>query len=108
VCRGEFIRVRNIEVFLEAVNNSSACNKVLRKQFLKHNTIDMIRTGGYSGNVNYSKKALMLINREQKDGCRMMHGRNGCEDRLPELTPCARRNFVAVTGIDILLYRFGI
>ena len=46
----------------------------------------MIPTGGYSGNVNYSKKALMcLVYIEQLDGCRIMHGRNGREYRLPAL-----------------------
>ena len=28
---------------------------------------------------------MWLVYREQKDGRRIMHGRNGCEYRLPEL-----------------------
>ena len=61
VIRREFLRVGNIEVFMEAVTIASACNTVLRKQFLKPDTIGLIPTGGYSGNVNYSKKALMWL-----------------------------------------------
>jgi G:T-mismatch repair DNA endonuclease (very short patch repair protein) len=60
--------------------------KVLRKQFLKPDTIDMIPAGGYSGNVNESKKALMwLVYGEQTYECRIMHGRNGREYRLPQV-----------------------
>ena len=65
---------------------ASACNEVLRKLFLKPDTIGLIPTGGYSGNVNNSKKAMMwLVYREQLDGCRIMHDRNGREFRLPTL-----------------------
>jgi len=35
----DFIEIGNIEVFLEAVTVASACNKVLRKKFLKPETI---------------------------------------------------------------------
>ena len=77
VFRREFLQVGNIEVFQEAVTIASACNKVLRKHILKKDTIGLIPTGGYSGNVNYNQKALMwLVYREQLDGCRIMHGRN--------------------------------
>ena len=43
--------------------------------------------GGYSGNVSYSKKALMcLVYWEMMDGGRKItHGRNGRFYRLPEL-----------------------
>jgi hypothetical protein len=54
--RREFIQTGNIEVFLEATTIASACNKVLRKRSLKPNIIGLIPTGGYSGNVKYSKK----------------------------------------------------
>jgi len=65
----EFIHIGNTDVFLEA----SACNKLMRKQFLKHNTIGIIPTGRYTGNVNYSNKAIMwLVYREQTDGCTIM------------------------------------
>ena len=71
VFRWVFMEIGNIAVFVEAVTIASACNKVLRKQFLKPDTIGLIPMGGYSGNVNYSKKALMwLVYREQADGCR--------------------------------------
>jgi G:T-mismatch repair DNA endonuclease (very short patch repair protein) len=80
------LAIGNIEVFLEAMTIASACNKVLRKRFLKPDTIGLIHTGGYSGNVNYSKKSIMwLIYKEQIDGCEIWHGRNGREYRLPEL-----------------------
>jgi hypothetical protein len=86
VFRREFIEIGNVDVFTESVTIASACNKVLRKLFLKPNTIGLIPTGGYSCNVNQSKKALMwLDNRERTDGCRISHGRNGLEFRLPEL-----------------------
>jgi len=79
VFRREFIQIGNIEVFLEAITIVSACNKVLRKQFLKPDAIGLIPTGGYSGNVNYSKKSLMwLIYRGKTDGGRkILHGCNG-------------------------------
>ena len=43
--------------------------------------------GGYSGNVNNSKKSFMwLVYREKTDGGRkILHGRNGRVYRLPEL-----------------------
>ena len=52
VFRQEFMQIGNIEVFVEASNIASACNKVLRKSFLKPDTTGLIPTGGYSGNVN--------------------------------------------------------
>jgi hypothetical protein len=86
IFRRDFIEIGNIEVFLEAFTIASACNKVLRKRFLKPETIGLIPTGGYSCNNNYSKKALMwLLHMEETDGCKIMHARNGREYRLPEL-----------------------
>ena len=83
--RRKFMEIGNIEVFLESFTIASACKKVLRKRFLKPNTIGFISDGGYSCN-NYSKKALMwLLHIEQMDGCRIMHARNGLEYRPPEL-----------------------
>jgi len=38
---------------------ASACNKVLRKRFLKPETIGLIPAGGCSCNQKYSKKAVM-------------------------------------------------
>jgi hypothetical protein len=38
----DFIEIRNIEVFLEALTIVSACNKVLRKKFLKPETVGLI------------------------------------------------------------------
>jgi hypothetical protein len=44
------MEIGNIEVFLEAVTIASACNKVLRKKFLKPDTIALIPAGGYTAN----------------------------------------------------------
>jgi hypothetical protein len=59
VFRLEIIEIGNIEVFIELITIASACNKVLRRRFLKPDTIGLIPAGGYTGNVNYSKKAIM-------------------------------------------------
>jgi hypothetical protein len=86
IFRREFIEIGNIDVFLESFTIASACNKFLRKRFLKPNTIGLIPDGGYSGNNNYRKKALMwLLHMEEMDGCHIMHARNGREYRPPEL-----------------------
>jgi G:T-mismatch repair DNA endonuclease (very short patch repair protein) len=50
-------------------------------------TIGLIPTGGYTGNVNYSKKALMwLVHRKQTDECNILQGGNGREYRLPDVS----------------------
>ena len=86
VFRRGFLEIGNVDVFTESVKIASACNKVLRKRFLKPNTIGIIPTGGYSCNVNQSKKAVMwLVHRERTDGCTISHGRNRRVYRLPEL-----------------------
>ena len=82
--RREFIHIGNIEVILEAITIASECNKVLRKQFMKPDTIGLIPTGGYSGNVNYSKKSLMcLVYREKTDG-----GARYCTGAMDASTGC--------------------
>ena len=81
----EFIQIGNIDVFLESVTIASACNKVMRKRLLKPKTIGLIPWGGYTGNVNYSNKAIMwLVYREQTDGFTIRHARNGREYRPPD------------------------
>ena len=57
VFRREFIEIGNVDVFTKSVTIASACNKVLRKRFLKPNTIGLIPTGGYSCNVNQEKES---------------------------------------------------
>jgi hypothetical protein len=85
IFRCDFMEIGNIEVFLEALTIASACNKVLRKKFLKPETIGLLPPGCYSTNNRYSKKALMwLLHMEQTDGCQI-HARNGRENRPPEL-----------------------
>ena len=59
IFRREFIEIGNIDVFLQSFTIVSARNKVLRKRFLKPDTIGLIPAGGSSCNNNYSKKALM-------------------------------------------------
>jgi len=63
----DFIEIGNVDVFLESCTLASACNKVLRKRFLKPETIGLISVGGYSCNQNYRKKAVMWLT----------HGRDG-------------------------------
>jgi hypothetical protein len=46
IFRREFIEIGNIEVFLESFTIASACNKVLRRKFLKPDTIGLISDGG--------------------------------------------------------------
>jgi hypothetical protein len=85
IFRRHFMEIGNIDVFLQAVTIASECNKVLRKRFLKPETIGLIPAGDYSCN-KYSQKTLMwLIHMEEVDGCRIMHARNGREYELPEL-----------------------
>jgi len=75
-----------MNVFVEALTTETTCNKVLRKRFLKPDTIGIIPTGEYTGNNKYSKKAMMwLLHMEQTDEVRIMHTRNGREYRLPQL-----------------------
>jgi hypothetical protein len=89
--RREFKEIGKIDVFQDSITIASACNKVFRKIFLKPDTIGLIPTGSYSGNVKYGKKALMwLMYKEQTDGCKILHGRNGREYRLPELPHLCR------------------
>jgi hypothetical protein len=98
VFRNEFMGIANIDVFQEAVTIASACNKVLCKLFLKPDTIGLIPTGGYTGNKNYSRKAMMwLVYMEQTDECQVRHGRNGRECSLPELPNFSVDGFCAET-----------
>jgi len=64
-------------------------------------TIGLIPTGGYSGNVNYSKSSLMwLVYREIMDGgCKILHGRNRRGYRLPELPHFSVDGFCPETRI---------
>ena len=55
------MEIGNVEVFLEAFTIASACKKVLRKKFIKTETIGLLPSDGYSANSRYSKKALMLL-----------------------------------------------
>ena len=69
-----------------ALTIALACNKVLRKTFLKPEKIGLIPPGGYSAKRRYSKKALLwLLHMERTDRCHIRHARNGREYRPPEL-----------------------
>jgi len=70
---------------------------VLRKRFLKPDTIGLIPTGGYSGNVNYSKKALMWLVYRDGGGRKILHVRNGHESMLPELPHLSVNGFCPET-----------
>ena len=56
------------------------------KEFLQPEMIGIIPAGGYTNKKGQSKKAIMwLTDEEQRDGKRILHGRNGREYVLPEL-----------------------
>jgi hypothetical protein len=72
IFRRNFIEIGNMEVFLEAVKIASAWNKVLRKKFLKPQTMVLLPAGGYSVNSRYSKKALIwFLHMEKTDNCQI-------------------------------------
>jgi len=97
IFRRDFMEIGNIEVFLESVTIASACNKVLRKKFLKPETVGLIPAGGYSANNRYSKKApIWLLHMVQADGCQI-HARNGRKYRPPELPHYSVDNYCAET-----------
>jgi len=80
VFRREFMQTGHIDVFVKSIAIASACNKILRKRFLKPDTIGLIPTGGYSWNKRYCKKSLMsLLHMEVTDGVQIMHCRKGHE-----------------------------
>ena len=86
VFRREFMHTGNIEVLLDVLTIASACNKFLRKRILQTNTIELIPSGECTCNNKYSKKALMwLLHKEQTDGVKIMHCRNGRQYKLPQL-----------------------
>ena len=62
----EFL-IGNIEVFLESLTIASACNKVLRRKFMKHETIWFIPTGGYTCSNSYSKVMISFLHIEHTD-----------------------------------------
>jgi hypothetical protein len=98
VFRREFLEIGNIEVFLETLTIASACNKVLRKKFLKPETVGLIPPGVYITNRRYSKKALMwLLHMERTDGCHIQHARNWCECRPPQLSHYSEDGYCAET-----------
>jgi len=77
VFRREFMHIGNIDIFVEAITITSACNKVLRELFPKPDRIGLFLTGRYTANSKYRRKAMMkLLHMEQTDGVRTMHNRN--------------------------------
>ena len=80
------MQIGHIDVFLESITIVSACNKVLRKRFLKPDTIGLYPTGTNTCYNRYSKKDLMwLLHMEEACGVQIMHDCNGLEYRPPEL-----------------------
>ena len=51
--------IGNMEVFLECLTIAHECNKELRHNFLKPDTIGLIPMGGYTCINRYNKKAMM-------------------------------------------------
>jgi len=93
------MQIGYVDVFLKSVTISSSCNKIMRKLFLKLNTTGLIPSGGYTGNVNYSNKAIIwIVYREQTDGCTIRNARNGREYRPPERSCLSVDGFCAETG----------
>jgi len=98
IFRRDYMESGNIEVFLEALTIASACNEVLRKKFLKPETIGLLPPGGYSANSRYIRKALMWpLHMEQTDGCQIQYARNGREYRPPELQHYSVDDYCAET-----------
>ena len=74
----------------------------MRKLFLKPNTNGLIPTGGYTGNFNYSNKAMIwLIYREQTDGCTILFAHNGREYRPPEIPQMIMEFFLRRNGNSV-------
>jgi len=72
---------------------------VLRRKFLKPDTIRLNHTGVYTCNNKYSKKAIMwLLHMEQTDGVAIKHARNGREYRLRELPHFSVDGYCAETN----------
>jgi len=104
VFKHDIVQICNIGVLVESITIASASKKFLRKRFLKPETICLKPSGGYSGNVTYSKKALMwLVRMDQVDGVKIKHARNGRECRLPELPHCSVDGYCSETRT---LYEF--
>ena len=75
--RKHFLKIGNVEGFLESMTIAWACNKVFRKTFLQPDRIGLIPVGGYTDNRKQSKKAIAwLLLEEKKEGKRILHGRN--------------------------------
>jgi len=70
VFRRAFMQIGHIDVFVESIPIASACNKFLRKRFLKPDTIELIPTGGYTCKNRYSKRPGC--------GCYIWKRRTGC------------------------------
>ena len=80
VYRRELLQIGKIDVFLESVTITSACIMVTRNGYLKPNTRGLILSGGYTGKVNHSNKAIIwLVYREHTDGCTIRQARKGRE-----------------------------
>jgi hypothetical protein len=119
IFRKDFMVVGNVDVFLESCTIASACNKLLRKRFLKPETIGLIPSGGYTCNRPYSKKALMwLLHVEETDGCSIQHHETVGNFDYPNCHNIAWTDtvqtlrqswsFTVVSGTDIPVYRFAI
>jgi hypothetical protein len=96
-------------MFLEYLTIVSA--KMFRKKFLQPDNIGIIPFGGYTNNKKHRKTALAWLTLEEKEGKRILYGRNGKAHRQHELrdgrvgslsirrAPCT--SFLGATGIVI-------
>ena len=80
------LHIGKIEVLLESMTIASECNKLLRRNFWKLETIGMILEGEYTCNSRNNQKSIMwFLHMEQTDGVEIKRARNLRENRQPEL-----------------------
>ena len=67
----------------EPITIASACNRVLRRNFLEPETFAIIPPNGYGPGQNFSRDSIRWLNHEaMKDGVCIRHAMNGGEVRL--------------------------
>jgi len=106
VFRCVFKQIGHIDVFVESNTIASACNKVLRKRFLKPDKIGFIPAGGYSCNNRYSKKALIwLLHTEVPDRMQIVHCHKRHEYRRSKLPRLSVDDYCPETNTLYVLFR---
>ncbi|XP_033231541.1 uncharacterized protein LOC117182560, partial [Belonocnema kinseyi] len=83
--RALFLKVANVDPFIESITIASACSKVFRKNYLKADQIGVIPNGGYRRANRQSKKAIeWLLALERNLDIEITHSGRAREFRLPE------------------------